>query len=215
MVLVANYSDRDFVPDGDLDKHAWMICDRVVFNRDAFRGTEYQGIETAARSLWTEQHLYLAFWCRYQALNLFAPDEQCGEDGELWTRDVVEAFIEPDLFRGSSYYEFEVSPDNRSLALVISHGGDGGRETKPNSGFEHATKINCTSRVWTAEMRIPIQSLGVREIVPGTDWRINLYRADGVGSDDQRRMVSWAPLDASNRTFHQPDSFGILRFVKL
>jgi hypothetical protein len=62
------------------------------------------------------------------------------------------------------------------------------------------------------EMRIPARSMGVQRIVSGVDWRINLYRADGVGSVDQRRLLSWAPLLVANYSFHQPKAFGILRF---
>jgi hypothetical protein len=50
---------------------------------------------------------------------------------------------------------------------------------------------------------------------PGMEWRINLYRADGKGGDSQRRFLSWSPLPPGTKlSFHQPASFGIIRFVK-
>jgi hypothetical protein len=213
MILIANISEVDFVPDGDLDKKVWAACGRVKFRRDAFGTIEFPEIETAASALWTNEYLYLAFWCRYQALHLFAPEERCAEGNELWTRDVVEAFISPEPSISSHYYEFEVSPDNRGLDLEISHEPISTPDTKWTSGFEHAASINCVSRIWTAEMRIPVQSMGVRQVRPSIDWRINLFRADGVGNDYERHLLSWSPLQIANRSFHQPESFGILRFA--
>jgi alpha-galactosidase len=211
MILTARFSDIDFVPDGDLDKKAWDAFPRVRFIRDAFRGVEYPEIETEVSSLWTHDYLYLAFWCRYETLHTFANEEPCAEGNELWTRDVVEAFIAPEKSRISHYYEVEVTPDNRALELDISFDGLPRRETW-QSGFEHATRINSDSKIWTVEMRIPVRSM-CAQIVPGVDWRANLCRADGAGSDEQRRLLSWAPLQAADHSFHQPESFGILRFA--
>jgi hypothetical protein len=213
MIVTAHFCEIDFVPNGNLDKSMWAACPRVRFNRDAFRRIEYPEIETVASGCWTDEYLYLAFWCRYEALTLFAPGEECAEGSELWTRDVVEAFIAPDLSAVSHYYEIEVSPNNRALELEISL-----RDTAPHgkswqSGFQHATRIDSISKVWTVEMRIPVRSMGAT-IVPGIDWGINIFRADGAGSDEQRRLLSWAPLRIANHSFHQPESFGILRFAR-
>jgi Carbohydrate family 9 binding domain-like len=214
MIVSASFSDIDFVPDGDLDKGVWCARQRVKFYRDPFAGIEYPEIETAVSILWTREYLYLGFWCRYEALHLFAPGEQCAEGSELWTRDVVEAFISPEESRESHYFEIEVSPDNRALELDILFEGKVIHKRAWQSGFDHATQVNSEAKIWTAEMRIPIRSMGA-QIVPGVDWRINFFRADGVGSDEQRSLLSWAPLQIANRSFHQPESFGILRFESL
>lgn len=212
MILTSHFYEVDFGPDGDLDKKAWAGVCRTSFNRDAFKRCAYPEIETAVASLWTRECLYLAFWCRYEALNVFPLGEDCGEGSELWTRDVVEAFIAPDPVAISHYYEVEVSPNNRSLELKIIN-QDSQLDTKSwVSGMNHAARIESALRLWTVEMRIPFRSMGVA-VVPGADWRINLFRADGAGSDEQRRLLSWSPLDTTIKSFHQPASFGMLRFA--
>jgi Carbohydrate family 9 binding domain-like len=213
MILTAEFCDTDFIPDGNLDKEVWATARQVRICRDAFRGIEYPEIETVVASVWTNEYLYLAYWCKYESLNLFPPEECCTEGSELWTRDVVEAFVAPVETARMHYYELEVSPDNRSLELENSQEGGRIHNAAWKSGFEHASTINYAQQIWTVEMRIPLQSMKVQRIVPGVDWRINLYRADGFGNDEQRRLLSWAPLLIANYSFHQPESFGILRFV--
>jgi len=211
MIFTASASEIDFVPDGDLGKKVWAAPSRVRFACDAFRGTEYPTSETTVACLWTSEYLYLAYWCRYESLFYFPPEELCSEGNELWTRDVVEAFVAPENLNSKHYFEFEVSPNNRGLDLEISVEGGGVHSAAWESGFEHASRIDRAVQMWTVEMRIPARTMGVRIIGPEVDWRINLYRADG--SYEQRRLLSWAPLEAAKNTFHQPEAFGILRFA--
>jgi hypothetical protein len=212
MIFTAKLSDIDFVPDGNLDKKVWATAGRVRFDRDAFRGIEYPSVETVVAAIWTAEYLYLAYWCKYETLNVFAPEEACAEGNELWTRDVVEAFIAPDPLAKEHYYELEVSPNNRGLDLENSLIGEKVHNAVWDSGFEHAATINYAKQIWAVEIRIPVRSMNVDKIIPGVDWRINLYRADGPGNASQRRLLSWAPLQIANNSFHQPESFGILRF---
>lgn len=214
MILTSHFSDVEFIPDGHLDKKEWMRASRVIFHQDAFVRCDYPESETSVASLWTHNHLYLAFWCRYAELNLFAPGDECAPGKELWTRDVVETFIAPQFGPITHYYEIEISPDDRSLELRISRNESRLDREKWLSGCEHAALIEPARKRWTVELRIPARSLGVR-IAPEVDWRINLCRADGAGSDEQRRLLSWAPLNTGIRSFHQPDSFGTLRFATL
>jgi len=212
MIVSSHLSDVDFVPDGHLEKKAWAGAGTTTFNRDPFKRRDYREIETTVASLFTYEHLYFAFWCRYEALNIFAPGQECAEGSELWTRDVIEVFIAPQSGAISHYYEIEISPDNRSLELHIIGQGAQLRREEWVSGCEHAAGIEPAFRLWTVEMRIPLRSMGVAN-VPRVDWRMNLCRAEGTGSDEQRRLLSWAPLKATIRSFHQPDSFGTLRFA--
>ena len=53
------------------------------------------GSETQVASLWTPHYIYFAYWCRYQSLNIYAGEDPAKERWELWNRDVVEAFINP------------------------------------------------------------------------------------------------------------------------
>lgn len=213
-VIVSEFSDVDVVPDGNLGKKMWSTAKRVRFDHAAFSRMSYPEAETVVASRWTTKYLYLAFWCRYQSLNTYEGEDAGPERWELWERDVVEAFINPQPERPSHYYEFEVAPNNQWLDLEIDLKRVPFGDRKWDSGFEHATRIDSVGHLWTVEMRIPVVSMTNEAIRSDAEWRINFYRCDGPGTDESRRMLSWGPLplDLPQHSFHQPASFGVLRF---
>jgi hypothetical protein len=48
---------------------------------------------------------------------------------------------------------------------------------------------------------------------PGTEWRVNFFRATGRGADTQRVFLAWSSIPEGT-TFHVPSRFGILRLGK-
>jgi Carbohydrate family 9 binding domain-like len=213
-VLVSEFSARDTQPDGDLDKHFWSTAKRVSFDEAAFTRASYPQSQTQVASRWTQDHLYLAFWCRYESLNIFQGENPDAERWQLWDKDVVEAFIGPDPERPSHYYEFEVAPNNQWIDLEINLEKHPFNDPHWNSGFEHATRVNAARHIWTTEWRIPITVLSTARVRIDSAWRVNFYRADGAGPD--RRDMSWGalPRNLPENSFHQPDSFGLLRFAE-
>lgn len=210
-VIVSTLAPHDWRPDGDLEKMPWSAAAPVQFDQDAFSETRYADLKTKVASCWTAQFLYLAYWCPYRELTVYQGEDAAIERWRLWERDVVEAFVNPAPQSPSHYYEFEVAPNNQWVDLEI----DLDKSTHNagwNSGFEHATRIDTAARIWTAEMRIPVASMEAKGIRPGVEWRINFYRCEGAG--DSRQMLSWGrlPVRGSGASFHQPDSFGALRF---
>ena len=213
MILIASYLDVDFIPDGNLDKAIWSTAEKVHFDRDAFKGTRHPEVETTVASLWTNHYLYLAYWSGYTTLNTFEGEDPKVQRWQLWDRDVVEAFIAPQSDETPHYYEFEVAPNNQWIDLEINFGSKESPNAEWNSSLLHATRIDETRRIWTAELRIPVETMGARSIDQNTEWRINLYRADGAGSDAERNLLCWSPLPINNGSFHQPASFGLLKFA--
>jgi len=204
----------DFVPNGDLTKSVWKNAVRISLG-DRVSHKPLAGSETEVASLWTAHHIYFAYWCQYRSLNIYEGEDPAKERWELWNRDVVEAFINPQPERFLHYYEFEVAPNNQWIDLEIDLSKKPMNDASWNSHFEHATKIDAGHKAWTAEMRIPVTSMNAGDIHAGDEWRINLYRCDGPGDDSQRRFLSWSPLPAgTGGSFHQPAAFGIVRFVK-
>lgn len=212
-VIVSKFSPRDIRPDGNLDKSFWSAAPRVSFDQAAFTRTPYPQSETHVASRWTRNSLYLAFWCRYQNLNMFEGEDPRAERWGLWDKDVVEAFIAPDPARPSHYFEFEVAPTNQWIDLEIDLKNRPFNNAQWNSGFEHATRIDTARYVWTSEWRIPIASMSRSGLTPDGAWRINFYRSDGAAPN--RRAMSWGavPRPLPQNSFHQPESFGTLRFV--
>ena len=205
----------DFVPDSDLGKKDWKDAVQVTIDRDAFGKAGLAEFETRVASLWTPHHLYFAYWCRYRSLNIYDGEDPAKERWELWNRDVVEAFVNPQPERFLHYYEFEVAPNNQWIDLEIDLNKSPMNDAGWDSHFEHVTKIDAEHKVWTMEMRIPVASMTARPIHPRDEWRLNLYRCDGPGDDAHRRFMAWSPLPAgTNKSFHQPASFGVIKFVK-
>lgn len=212
---VAQFSSQDFVPDGNLDKPVWRKAKWVKFDHDAFTlGKHFPGAETAVASIWTSAYVYFAFHCKYATLNIYEGEDPAKERWELWNRDVVEVFANPEPQRVNHYYEFEVAPNNQWIDLEIDLDKTPFNDAKWDSGFEHATRVDARKRIWTCEMRIPLRSMNVKRLEPGTEWRVNYYRADGPGNDTQRRFLSWSPIQGAKHSFHVPTSFGIIRFEK-
>jgi hypothetical protein len=55
--------------------------------------------------------------------------------------------------------------------------------------------------------------MNAKSIHPGTNWRVNFFRAAGQGGDQQRMFLAWSTIP-NGQTFHVPSRFGILRFTK-
>lgn len=212
-VISSEFSEVDIVPDGNLGKKFWSSAKRVRFDEAAFSREKYPKIKTIVASRWTANYLYLAFWCHYQTLNTYQGEDPAVERMGLWEKDVVESFINPQPEHPSHYYEFEVAPTNQWIDLEIDLDRTPSGNPKWNSGFKHATRIDPARHVWTSEWRIPAQSMKVERIRPNAEWRLNFYRSDGP--DDARRNLSWGAVPRKDvpALFHQPASFGTIRFV--
>jgi predicted TIM-barrel fold metal-dependent hydrolase len=206
-VMAAAHIQRDFVPDGNVDKPAWKDAPEVWIERNSVNAAGRPALRTRVQALWSNTNLYLAFNCPYGKVTVYEP-AQSEERWQLWEKDVVEAFIGADLDDIDSYKEFEVAPNNDWLDLDI------GRRTKRvdwawNSGWQHATRTDPDRQVWTCEMRIPLNAIdGKGAVTAGTRWRINLYRCDD--SESPRAYLAWNPPRC--RSFHTPSSFGVLEF---
>ena len=214
LTLTSKFISSDFTPDGDLAKSVWQDAPRVKFDNEVRAEKHFPDSETQVASLWTPDYLYLGYRCRYRELNVYEGEDVAKERFGLWIKDTAEAFINPEPERINHYYEFEVAPNNQWVDLEIDLTKTPFGNVHWDSNFEHAVKVDVQHHVWTAEMKIPVKSMGVRTLQAGTAWRLNLYRLDGRGDDAQRRFFSWSPLPpGKNRSFHQPASFGIIKFV--
>lgn len=208
-------SYEDFAPDGNLNKKVWQEAERVRFDQDWSGKRHFLEAETQVASFWTPQYVYFAFWCKYTTLNVYEGEDPARERWELWNRDVVEVFLNPEPERVKHYYEFEVAPNNQWIDLEIDLDKTPFNDAGWDSHFEHATHIDAENHVWTCEMRIPLRSMGMNlgDVTERSEWRVNFYRADGPGDDSERRFLCWsAVVDKPN--FHAPTRFGIIRFVK-
>jgi hypothetical protein len=208
----AKRAAADFAVDADLGKQVWKNAQWAEFDHDASGQHHYPDLATGVASAWTENYAYFAFSCRFDRLNVYEGEDSSKERWELWNRDVAEVFVNPHPDRITHYYEFEVAPNNQWIDLEIEKMNNPFNDATWNSGFSHASKVNSRTRTWAVEMRIPLRSMQVTELRPGSEWRVNFFRAAGQGTDDHRKFLAWSTIPWG-KTFHLPERFGILEFI--
>ena len=211
--LSSQHIARDFVPDGDLEKGVWRLVPHAAFDHNYTGDKRYPKLKTEGASLWSDKYVYFAFWCKYEELNVYKGENPAKERWELWERDVVEVFLNPEPKKVNHYYEFEVAPNNQWLDLEIDLDKKPFNDAGWNSGFEHAVRLDEKQHLWMCEMRIPLEVMKA-QLSPGAQWRANFYRAEGSGPDERRSLLAWSPVVARDEAFHNPSRFGIIRFVR-
>ncbi len=201
-------------PELTLDPHdaAWKHAASAWMVKDCSSKVEYPHLKTEIRSFWSDTDLYFLFSCPYKELNLFLPPQNDKPRVKLWDRDVVEMFLGDDWKNIRHYREFEIAPtgDWIDLAIDLDHKS---YDHSWRSGWKTAARIDESARVWYAAAKIPLKSVSVLTVEPGTKWRMNLYRIEGLGADPQRHFMCWQPTCVKDRDpNHVPEHFGTLVF---
>jgi hypothetical protein len=142
---------------------------------------------------------------------------------DLWNEDVFEVFLWTDE-RYPVYFEYEISPLNRELAILVPNFGGRFLGWRPWH-YEKDRMIRKAVAVtggrpephadiqgWRAEVFIPYKLLEPLQNVPprpGTRWRANFYRMD-YDAGQRPTQWEWAPV---GQTFHEYEKFGDLLFA--
>ena len=204
----------DFELTGDGSAPAWKEADWVLLTKRNREGLPY---ETRVKVLYSPKGLYVLMDATDQKLT--ATFQEDFED--LWTEDVWEFFLWPDE-RDPVYFEYEISPLNKELAILIPNLGskflgwkpwhyDGARKTrKATSVLGGAPKSGGEISGWKAETFVPYELLAPLRNVPpkpGTRWRANFYRMDY----DHGKTTSW-DWSRVGSSFHEFRNFGTLLF---
>ena len=205
--IIASYVGHEMEIDAGHPVAEWQSANPVVFSAD-WRGENSEPArETQVRVLWSDQSLYLRFDCRYRELFVFADSDPNGRRGQLWDRDVAEAFLQPDPLRERYYKEFEVSPNGMWIDLDIFPGG----RSDLKSEMLRSVILHESNKTWTAELAIPIRAL-TANFDPTRIWRANFYRVEG--KQEPRAYLAWQPTLTAQPNFHIPGRFGYLRFSR-
>jgi hypothetical protein len=141
---------------------------------------------------------------------------------DLWKEDVFEVFLWPDE-RYPVYFEYEISPLNHELPILIPNFGgqflgwkpwhydDERRTRKATSVTGGSKQPHAAIAGWRAEFFIPYALLRPLQNVPpkpGTRWRANVYRMDY--DEGKRTQWEWAKVGES---FHEYTGFGEFVFA--
>lgn len=174
---------------------------------------------TKMKILYSDSGLYVLFSCQDSILTAtIASDFK-----KLWEEDVVEIFLWPET-DSPSYFEYELSPLNFELPLLVTningdltrwrpylYKGDHSRQTMhKTTAFGGPKQSNAVIKKWKAEIFIPFKLL--RPLIeappePGSRWKANFYRVDYDGKMPGK--YEWQPV---NKTFHEIDKFGFIVF---
>ena len=142
---------------------------------------------------------------------------------DLWNEDVFEVFLWTDG-RHPVYFEYEISPLNHELPILIPNFGGQFLGWRPwhyerDRMTRKATTVvggpkqsNAAIQGWRAEFFFPYALLRPLQNVPpkpGTRWRANFYRMDH--DDGKRTQWEWAQV---GKSFHEYEKFGELVFAE-
>ena len=193
--------------DGFPTASSWEIAAPQRFNADWHGKNADPERETEVRLLWTPEWLFLRFRARFRAITVFPDAEPSGRRDQLWDRDVAEAFLQPDPSQLRRYKEFEVSPNGFWIDLDIASG----EKHDLKSGMRRRVSLNETAKTWIAELALPMKCL-VDRFDPTATWKANFYRVEGA--NEPRFYSAWEPTRTAVPSFHVPEAFGELIFMR-
>jgi Carbohydrate family 9 binding domain-like len=206
----------DFEVTGAGDHAAWRQIEWVPLRRREPDGHAY---DTRFKTVYSGTGLYFLIEGTDRTLTATINDDFM----DLWNEDVFEVFLWPDE-RYPVYFEYEISPLNHELPILIPNFGgqflgwrpwhyDRDRLTrKQTAAIGGAKQPRAAIEGWRAEFFIPYALLRPLQNVPpkpGTRWRANVYRMDYDGGT--RSQWEWAHVD---KGFHEYQRFGDLLFVE-
>ena len=213
---VARVGEDAVKVDGRLDEPAWKNAAAVSF---VFPWEQQTGAKqpTAARLLWDSKNLYVGYQCEDTEITA----QFLEHDDPVYRDDAVEIFINPNPAESLEYYGLEMN----ARAVLFEYFA-----TWPKlrilrrldfTGVQISTHLDGTLNVggdkdsgWSLELAIPLENF--RELTdrlpprPGTEWRINLNRWDGV--EPNRRLSQWSHSGLPTPDPHNPERFGRIRF---
>jgi Carbohydrate family 9 binding domain-like len=207
---------QDFEVTGTGDHAAWRQTEWTALRRREPAGHRY---DSRFKVLYSDTGLYFLMDGTDRTLTATMTEDFM----DLWNEDVFEVFLWTDE-RYPVYFEYEISPLNRELPIIIPNFGgqflgwrpwhyEGSRLIRKQTSIVGGPKESRASiEGWRAEFFIPYTLLKPLQNVPpkqGTVWRANFYRMDHDGG--KRTQWEWAPVGPS---FHEYQKFGELVFAE-
>lgn len=208
-------STEDFTVIGDGSNPSWERATWIGLPKR--RPEQGMNLETKVKALYSETGIYFLFNCEDRKLS----SAMSADFMDLWTEDVVEVFLWPDE-TDPVYFEYEISPLNYELPIIISNiegditrwqpfHYDTDRQTSHETSIAGGKKIPCAPiDGWMAEFFIPFKLLRpLKNSFPqkGDRWRANFYRVDY----DMAESIGWS-WQPTRTNFHDYESFGTIIF---
>ena len=206
----------DFEVTGTGERATWREADWVTLHR---RVPENHPYDTRFKAVYSGTGVYFLIDGTDRALTATINEDFM----DLWNEDVFEVFLWTDE-RYPTYFEYEISPLNHELPILIPNFGGQFLGWRPWHYERDRLTRKATSTVggpkqshasiqgWRAEFFIPFALLRPLQNVPpkpGTRWRANVYRMDY--DEGRRAQWEWARV---GETFHDYEHFGEFVFAE-
>jgi hypothetical protein len=211
--------------DGNLNETSWITAAPTSLFTLWDGGTAPADLQTFAKMLWDDQHLYVAFIAK-------DPDmygTYTGRDVKCWEQDNYELFVTVPGTTGYLEIEGNLSGGFWDGYFTNVFAGPQGSYTITNLqvAARRDGSINDSAdrdTGFTAEIRLPIAEIyhGIPGGHPtnGAQLRLNLNRINwntpttlgGKGAAGTDTYYAWSPVPGSVPTFHQPEDFGTVTF---
>ncbi|KPJ52035.1 MAG: hypothetical protein AMS16_06920 [Planctomycetes bacterium DG_58] len=178
------------VIDGDLSDAIWKTCEVPGDWTDVGLS---QPVKTKPRVCVTcdDVNLYVAFFNPEKDMKSIVADAT-ERDGEVWTDDSNEVFIDPTGKR-EDYYQIIV---NTKGVIRDAKTQDVDWDSKA------AAKVKMMDDGWSVEMAIPLADLGIQGSAKGQTWAFNFCRNRRTTGEAENQ--AWADTGES---FHNPEAF--------
>jgi hypothetical protein len=203
--------------DGKLDDAAWSRASPPVALQFLWESQTGAKQKTAARLLWDAQALYVAF----DADDADITARFLQRDDPTYRDDAVEIFINPAPGQEALYYGFEMNARG-VLYDYLNYNSRTLFKRFDATGVTIATALRGTlndpkdvDSGWSLEAAIPwpnFEELSRRPPAPGTVWKANLNRWDGI--EPNRRMSIWSDPQNTTSWPHVPSRFGEIVFTE-
>ncbi|KLU86990.1 hypothetical protein MAPG_05996 [Magnaporthiopsis poae ATCC 64411] len=143
----------------------------------------------------------------------------------IYEYEVMEAFISAGHDDPSTYFEFEVSPNNVTFNAFILNPSKVRAAGSPmgaafisdpsplDFGITTTTVLDRAAQTWVSTANIPLFMFNVDEgKAKGTRWRMNFFRTiTAPDTFPSQRLGAWNPPSQAN--FHMTPFFGHVKFV--
>ncbi|KAI0390567.1 hypothetical protein F5Y17DRAFT_52482 [Xylariaceae sp. FL0594] len=147
-----------------------------------------------------------------------------GTNDPLYEYEVMEAFIYHGANDPTSYFEFEVSPNNVTFQAFIYNPSKVRAKGAPfdnaallgtpiQDGLVTNTTLDKGAKTWVTDATIPLGLFNVdKGTAKGTKWRMNFFRTIVSPSTyPNQGLGAWNPTNESN--FHMTPFFGKVNFI--
>jgi hypothetical protein len=201
---------------GTLDEPDWNLASPAAFV-NTLDGSA-SGLNAAARLLWDERGMYVAFEVADTTLRATS----AAHDDHLWEQDCIELMIDPDG-NGEDYFEIQVAPnglvfdthyDTRRAPAPIGNSAWDAQVGVPGVALVGTLNDDAADTRYTVEMLIPWAAFSHGDMpaasapASGSTWRMNLYVMDLMGAGS--RSAGWSATMEGD--FHVPARFGRVTF---